>query len=39
MSELEDKISGILGDPAQMEKITKLAQSLMGGVSAGPPGG
>lgn len=39
MSELEDKISGILGDPAQMEKITKLAQSLMGGESAGPPGG
>ena len=26
MSELEDKISGILGDPAQMEKITKIAR-------------
>lgn len=37
MSELEDKISGILGDPAQMEKITKLAQSLMGGKDAPQP--
>ena len=33
MSELEDKINGILGDPAQMEKITGLAKSLMGGGS------
>lgn len=31
MSELEDKISEILGDSEQMAKITKLAQSLMGG--------
>lgn len=31
MSELEDKINGILGDPAQMEKIAGLAKSLMGG--------
>lgn len=30
MSELEDKINGILGDPAQMEKIAGLAKSLMG---------
>ena len=31
MSELEDRISSILGDPAQMEKITQMAKSLMGG--------
>lgn len=34
MSELEDKINGILGDPAQMEKIAGLAKSLMGGGDA-----
>lgn len=33
MSELEDKLSGILNDPAQMEKISNLAKSLMGGES------
>lgn len=31
MSELEDKINSILSDSAQMEKITNLAKSLMGG--------
>ena len=31
MSELEDRINSILGDPSQMEQITRLAQSLMGG--------
>ncbi|MBP3539569.1 MAG: hypothetical protein J6J62_06970 [Oscillospiraceae bacterium] len=31
MSELEDKINGILGDSEQMAKITELARSLMGG--------
>ena len=35
MSELEDKINGILGDPAQMEKIAGLAKSLMGGGDSG----
>lgn len=35
MSELEDKINGILGDPAQMEKIAGLAKSLMGGSDSG----
>ena len=34
MSELEDKINGILGDPAQMEKLAGLAKSLMGGGDA-----
>jgi len=31
VSELEDKLNSILGDPAQMEKIAGLARSLMGG--------
>lgn len=31
MSEFEDRINSILGDPAQMDKITKIAKSLMGG--------
>jgi hypothetical protein len=31
MSELEERINSILGDPAQMEKITKLASRFMGG--------
>lgn len=31
MSELEDKINSILTDPEQMEKITKMARSFMGG--------
>lgn len=31
MSELEDKINSILADPEQMDKITKMARSLMGG--------
>ena len=35
MSELEDKINGILGDPVQMEKIAGLAKSLMGGGGGG----
>lgn len=30
MSELEDKINAVLGDPKQMEQITKLARSFMG---------
>ncbi len=31
MSEFEDRVNSILNDPAQMEKITNLAKSLMGG--------
>lgn len=31
MSELEDKINSLLSDPEQMEKITQMARSLMGG--------
>ncbi len=36
MSEFEDRINSILGDPAQMEKITQMAKSLMGGESTPP---
>ena len=31
MSEFEDKLNSILGDPEQMDKIANLAKSLMGG--------
>ena len=34
MSEFEDKINAILGNPAEMEKITKLAAQIMGGSGA-----
>ena len=42
MGELEDRINRILADPAQMEKIAGLAESLLGGqtepeLSAGFP--
>lgn len=35
MSELEDRINTVLNDPAQMEKITRLARSFMGGGEGG----
>lgn len=35
MSEFEDRVNSILSDPAQMEKITNLAKSLMGGQTGG----
>ena len=31
MGELEDKINSVLGDPEQLKKITKMAQSFMAG--------
>ena len=31
MSEFEDRLNSILNDPAQMEQITAMAKSLMGG--------
>lgn len=37
MSELEDKISGILNDPAQMKYIASMAKSLMGGAAQESP--
>lgn len=39
MSELEDRINSILSDSAQMEKITKLANSLMSGEASATGGG
>lgn len=36
MSEFEDRVNSILNDPAQMDKITKIAQSLMGGQEGEP---
>ena len=37
MSELEDSINQVLGDPKQMEKIASLAKSLMGGEDGAKP--
>lgn len=34
MSELEDRINSVLGDPEQLARISAMAQSLMGGGSA-----
>ena len=31
MDDLESRLNSVLGDPQQMEKITKLAQSLLSG--------
>lgn len=40
MSELEERINSVLGDPAQLEQISRLARSLMGGgENTGPQGG
>ena len=36
MSELEDRINSVLNDPGQLEQISALAQSLMGGAAAPP---
>ena len=36
MSEFEDKLNSVLGDPAQMEKIANLAKTLMGGDGGAP---
>lgn len=36
MSELEDRISSILSSPEEMNRITQLAQSLMGGSAPVP---
>lgn len=39
MSEFEDRINNILNDPAQMDKITNLAKTLMGGENSQPQSG
>ncbi|MBE6969587.1 MAG: hypothetical protein E7442_05650 [Ruminococcaceae bacterium] len=33
MSELEDRLNAVLGDPAQMEKIAQMASKLMGSIA------
>jgi len=35
VSELEDMINSVLSDPGQMERISSLARSLMGGEEGG----
>ena len=37
MGELEDRISGVLNDPQQMEQIMSMARSLMGGEAPPAP--
>lgn len=39
MSEFEDRINSILNDPDQMDKITNLAKTLMGGEASPPQSG
>ena len=39
MSEFEDKLHAILSDPAEMERISRLASELMGGGTPAPPPG
>ena len=36
MNELEERINSVLSDPAQLEKLTGLAQRLMGGADTPP---
>lgn len=36
MSEFEDKLHAILSDPAEMERISRLASELMGGERPAP---
>lgn len=37
MSEFEDRLNSILNDPAQMDRITAMAKSLMGSTESSPP--
>ncbi len=37
MSEFEDKLHAILSDPAEMERISRLASELMGGGAGSAP--
>lgn len=39
MSEFEDKLSSLMNDPKQMEKIASLAKTLMGGDNPGEKAG
>lgn len=35
MGELEDRLEAVLNDPRQMERIARMASSLMGGIGMG----
>ena len=35
MGELEDRLEAVLNDPRQMERIARMASSLMGGMGMG----
>ena len=35
MSELEDRLSAVLSDPQQLQRLTQMASQLMGGLSPG----
>lgn len=37
MDELEDMLNRVLSDPAEMERLSRLAASLFGGETAGEP--
>ena len=39
MDELEQALNRVLSDPAEMEKLTRLAGSLLGGSGGGPEPG
>jgi hypothetical protein len=39
VSEFEDKLSSLMNDPKQMEKIASLAKTLMGGDNPGEKAG
>ena len=38
MSEFEEKLNSILSSPEELEKLTRLAQSFMGGAADAPAG-
>ena len=39
MNELEEKLNALLNDPAEMEKLSRMAAALMGGADAAPGAG
>lgn len=39
MSELEDRLNAVLSDPGEMERLTRMAQQLMGGAPSPEPNG
>ena len=36
MNELEEKLNALLNDPAELEKLSRMAAALMGGADAAP---